>query len=136
MCDSIRKRNIVNWFFLRNDHFSSFPFFFLSSSDPKNRTLYQSCLQNAMTIISALIDHQVEHSKANVQTTTNLFASKVLIKVCLDFLLQTTNDIKAPICLRCLTSLAKVNIRLWTISSLETSNRLDHTGSFNSLRKS
>jgi len=78
------------------------------SSDPKTRTIYQSCLQNALSIISSLINHQVEHSKQNLQTTTNPFASKVLIKVCLDFLLQNTNEIKAPICLRCLTSLAKI----------------------------
>jgi hypothetical protein len=58
-----------------------------------------------MSIISSLIDYQVEHFK---QTTNNLFASKLLIKVCIDFLLQHINDIKAPICLRCLTSLAKV----------------------------
>ncbi|CAF3732668.1 unnamed protein product [Adineta steineri] len=67
--------------------------------------IYQSCLQNAMSIISSLIDYQVENLN---QTTNNPFASKLLIKVCIDFLLQHINDIKAPICLRCLTSLAKI----------------------------
>lgn len=76
-----------------------------SDTDSTNRVLYQSCLQNAMSIISSLIDYQVEHFQPNAN---NPFASKVLIKVCIDFLLQHINDIKAPICLRCLTSLAKV----------------------------
>jgi hypothetical protein len=74
-------------------------------TDSKNRILYQSCLQNAMSIISSLIDYQVENFKSNIN---NPFASKLLINVCIDFLLQHINDIKAPICLRCLTSLAKV----------------------------
>jgi hypothetical protein len=77
-----------------------------SDTDSTNRILYQSCLQNAMSIISSLIDYQVENFQPN---TNNPFASKLLIKVCIDFLLQHINDIKAPICLRCLTSLAKVN---------------------------
>lgn len=76
-----------------------------SDTDSTNRVLYQSCLQNAMSIISSLIDYQVEHFQPNAN---NPFASKVLIKVCIDFLLQHINDIKATICLRCLTSLAKV----------------------------
>lgn len=101
LCKSIRFRwNSIRFLF----------FFVFSSSDSKTRTIYQSCLQNALSIISSLINHQVEHSKQNLQTTTNPFASKVLIKVCLDFLLQNTNEIKAPICLRCLTSLAKVKL--------------------------
>jgi hypothetical protein len=62
-----------------------------------------------MSIISSLIDYQVENSNQNINITNNPFASKLLIKVCIDFLLQHINDIKAPICLRCLTSLAKVN---------------------------
>ncbi len=76
------------------------------STDSTNRISYQSCLQNAMSIISSLIDYQVENFK---QYSNNPFASKLLIKVCIDFLLEHINDIKAPICLRCLTSLAKVN---------------------------
>ncbi|CAF1551321.1 unnamed protein product, partial [Adineta ricciae] len=79
-----------------------------SLSDPTNRASYQSCLQNAMSIISSLIDYQVENFNHNLHSTTNPFASKVLIKVCIDFLLQHINDVKAPICLRCLTSLAKI----------------------------
>ncbi|CAF1971934.1 unnamed protein product [Rotaria magnacalcarata] len=79
-----------------------------SLSDPTNRTLYQSCLQNSMSIISSVIDYQVETCKHNINTTNNPFGSKLLIKVCIDFLLQHINDIKAPICLRCLTSLAKI----------------------------
>lgn len=77
-----------------------------SDIDSTNRTLYQSSLQNAMSIISSLIDYQLEHFPQNL--TNNPFASKQLIKVCIDYLLQHINDIKAPICLRCLTSLAKV----------------------------
>lgn len=76
-----------------------------SDTDASNRVLYQSSLQNAMSIISSLIDYQVEHLQSNAN---NPFASKLLIKVCIDFLLQHINDIKAPICLRCLTSLAKI----------------------------
>lgn len=76
-----------------------------SDVDSTNRESYQSCLQNAMSIISSLIDYQVENFQQN---SNNPFASKVLIKVCIDFLLEHNNDIKAPICLRCLTSLAKV----------------------------
>ncbi|CAF3615712.1 unnamed protein product [Rotaria socialis] len=79
-----------------------------SLSDPTKRTLYQSCLQNSMSIISSVIDNQVETCKHNINTTNNPFGSKLLIKVCIDFLLQHINDIKAPICLRCLTSLAKI----------------------------
>lgn len=76
--------------------------------DPTNRALYQSCLQDAMSIIASLIDYQVEHLKQNTSTPNNPFASKLLIKVCLDYLLQNVNNIKAPVCVRCLTSLAKV----------------------------
>lgn len=77
-----------------------------SDIDSTNRTQYQSSLQNAMTIISSLIDYQVEHFQTNL--SNNPFASKLLIKVCIDYLLQHINDIRAPICLKCLTSLAKV----------------------------
>ncbi|CAF0771141.1 unnamed protein product [Rotaria sordida] len=88
-------------------------------SDPANRILYQSCLQNSMAIISSVIDYQVENFKQNINTPNNPFASKLLIKVCIDFLLQHINDIKAPICLRCLTSLAKITPGLSIL--LETS---------------
>jgi len=99
-------------------------------TDSKNRILYQSCLQNAMSIISSLIDYQVENSKQN---TNNLFASKLLINVCIDFLLQHINDIKAPICLRCLTSLAKVKKEKKTYLFCILFN-LDYTWTFNSIR--
>lgn len=94
--------------FCQNREF--FLIFFLNFrlSDPVNRASYDSCLQNSMSIISSVIDYQVEHLKHNINTTNNPFASKLLIKVCIDFLLQSTTNIKAPICLRCLKSLAKV----------------------------
>ena len=66
-----------------------------------------------MSIISSLIDYQVDNFKQNINTGNNPFASKLLIKVCIDFLLQHINDIKAPICLRCLTSLAKVKLKFF-----------------------
>jgi hypothetical protein len=101
-------------------------------TDLKNRILYQSCLQNAMSIISSLIDYQVENFKQN---TNNLFASKLLINVCIDFLLQHINDIKAPICLRCLTSLAKVKKKKKICSFLFCILfNLDYTWTFNSIR--
>ncbi|CAF3791884.1 unnamed protein product [Rotaria magnacalcarata] len=77
-------------------------------SDPANRTSYQSCLQNSMSIISFVIDFQVEHLKHNINTTNNPFASKLLIKVYIDFLLENAIDIKTSIYLRCLKSLAKI----------------------------
>jgi hypothetical protein len=102
--------------------------------DPTNRALYHSCLQNAMSIISSLVDYQVEHLKQNTSTTNNPFASKLLIKACLDFLLQNVNDIKAPVCLRCLTSLSKVTANPKCIHSAPVfrSNNIDHTWSIDS----
>jgi hypothetical protein len=82
-----------------------------------------------MSIISSLIDYQVENFQQN---TNNPFASKLLITVCVDFLLQHINDIKAPICLRCLTSLAKVKI--FIVLSLFHLLDLDYTGSFDFIR--
>ena len=97
-------------------------------ADAADRVLYQSCLHNAMLIISSLIDYQVDHVPTNLNTTSNPFASKMLIKVCLDFLLQQSNDIKASICLRCLTSLAKVGRTTFSIVlCIRTS--LDHAWS-------
>ena len=103
-------------------------------SDPANRLSYQSCLQNAMSIISSLIDYQVENFNQNLHSTTNPFASKVLIKVCIDFLLQHINDVKAPICLRCLTSLAKVIANCSIEAYYESVVGLDYTRTFNLVR--
>lgn len=86
-----------------------------------------------MSIISSVIDFQVEHFKHNINTTNNPFASKLLIKVCIDFLLQNTNEINTSICLRCLTSLAKV-ISKCSYSNYYLLFNLDHTWSFNSIR--
>jgi len=99
-------------------------------TDSKNRILYQSCLQNAMSIISSLIDYQVENFKSNIN---NPFASKLLINVCIDFLLQHINDIKAPICLRCLTSLAKVKENSFFSFHFYLLD-LDYTWTFDSIR--
>ena len=108
--------------------------------DPTNRALHQSCLQDAMSIIASLIDYQVEHLKQNTSTTNNPFASKLLIKVCLDYLLQNVNNIKAPVCVRCLTSLAKVttNPRAFLQLSFDRTrcvSYIDHTWSIDSSRK-
>ena len=61
-----------------------------------------------MSIISSIIDYQVENLNQDINTINNPFSSKLLIKVCIEFLLKRNNDVEARICLRCLTSLAKV----------------------------
>ncbi|CAF4034775.1 unnamed protein product [Rotaria magnacalcarata] len=93
-------------------------------SDPANRTSYQSCLQNSMSIISFVIDFQVEHLKHNINTTNNPFASKLLIKVYIDFLLENAIDIKTSIYLRCLKNVDQQQYDLARHSNIAT-NLLD-----------